>query len=89
MKKIHVSKGVWRQLRYIKNKKHLSSFSKVVEYLVNSQHVLKGENLQKITDESHGAENIEILEVKMVLDDIHARVDQILQEKQSKTVPGR
>jgi len=87
MKKISVSKRTWRQLCQLKSKRNLSSISKVVEYLINSQHVLKGENLQKTKDEKPIAENIKNLEVKMVLPDIRARVDQILQEKQSKAVP--
>jgi len=48
MKKIFVSKRTWRQLCKIKSKQNLSSLSKVVDYLVNSQHVLKGESMEEI-----------------------------------------
>jgi rubrerythrin len=62
MKKIPVSKRVWRQLCKIKNKQNLSSLSKVVEYLVDFPRVLKGENLQEIhrrVDELIKAKNFE------------------------------
>lgn len=76
MKNLRVSKKVWKQVKKLRNELEFKHNSKTIQWLFDRS--LKEENLQKITDESHGAENIKILEVKMVLDDIHARVDQII-----------
>jgi len=48
MKNVKIKKETWRELCQIKSKRNLSNLPKVIEYLINSQHVLKGENLQEI-----------------------------------------
>ena len=75
MKKISISKKVWKQLYKIKNERNLSSLSKTVEYLINSQHVLKGEKPQKKIDPVSLKKNSGFIEEKKALNDIYAFLD--------------
>ncbi len=62
MKNVKIKKETWRELCQIKSKRNLSNLPKVIEYLINSQHVLKGESLQEIhrrVDELIKAKNLE------------------------------
>ena len=87
MKKIAISKRLWRELQKLRNQWGFTTIPRMIEYLINYQASLPQENLQVIhhlVDELINAKN---LEVKMVLPDINVRVDQIFQEKQSMAVP--
>ena len=75
VKRIAISQRLWRQLHRLKNQWGFTTIPRTIEYMINSQASLLQENLQVIhhlVDELMYAKN---LEVKMVLPDIHARVD--------------
>ena len=75
MKKILVSKKVWREIHRIKNDNDLGSFSKTVDYLIS-----KGETSPKTPNPHHSEKTAENLEEKDIVE-IRNRVDTLIKSK--------
>lgn len=79
MKNVKIKKETWRELCQIKSKRNLSNLSKVIEYLINSQHVLKGEKQHRTKELEHDEKTLQNLEE--IIREIEEHVDHLQLER--------